>query len=395
MSAPAVPPRPRRILHLVSSERWTGVAEPVVSVALHQQRAGCEVWLACIPSRSFEREAKRRGLRVLTDLYLDRRLNPFHVLGDLRFLRRFVERERIDVVHVHLINDHWLAALALRGMRRRRLLARTVHRAEAPPGDPFHRWLFASATDLAIAICEDSRRRIEQKFGLPPPRAAAIHGAVDAERFHPRNDGSAIRRQLRLPRGVALCGLVARMVEGRGHRWLLESFGRLAECAPNLHLVLFGRGPLKQALKKLIRTNPNGARIILGGYRTTDLAEAYAALDFHLLLGPGSDGSCRAALEAMATGKPNVAVRTGVLPEIVRDGVDGLLVEPGDVEALAAALERLAQAPDEVARMGRGAREAVERRFGEGLRASKTLEAYAAAWNARFPSSGGEIPVFP
>ena len=123
MSAPAVEPRGARILHLVSSERWTGVAEPVVSVALHQQRAGCEAWLACIPSRSFEREAKRRGLRVLTDLYLDRRLNPFHVLGDLRRLRRFVERERIDVVHTHLINDHWLAALALRGMKRPRLLA--------------------------------------------------------------------------------------------------------------------------------------------------------------------------------------------------------------------------------------------------------------------------------
>ena len=374
-----------RILHLVSSDRWTGVAEPVASLASHQQAAGCEVGLACVPSRSFERQAKRRGLRVLTSLYLNRRLNPIHLIKDLRFLRQFVRDERIQVVHTHLIHDHWVAALALRGGDRPILLVRTVHRVESLRADLFHRWLFASATDLTIAISAESRRLLAARLGLAADKTRVVYGAVDAARFRPDLDGSGFRRELKIPPGAPLGGIVARMVEGRGHGWLLEAFGRARRQAPELYLVLVGRGPLKKPLRAEIARLGPGKRIIMAGYRGDDLPQAYAAMDFHILLGQGSDGSCRAVLEAMASGKPNIVVRRGVLPETVRDGEDGLLVEPNDVDGLAAAMVRLAAQPQETAAMGRNARRRVEERFREEIRAHETLAAYRDAWRRRFP----------
>ena len=384
-----------RILHLVSSDRWTGVAEPVAGLAFHQQALGCEVWLACAPSRSLERHAKRRALRVLTDLYLDRRLNPLHLIKDLQILARFVRSERIHVVHAHLIHDHWIAALALRKAKASALLVRTVHRAEGPHVDPFHRWLFDSATDLTIAISEESAGVLSQRLKLAPAATRVIYGGVDAERFHPGLDGSEFRREMAIPSGAPLGGIVARMVEGRGHRWLLESFSRAVRRVPDLHLVLVGRGPLKKQLRAEIARHPRREQIRMAGYRMEDLPQAYAAMDFHILLGQGSDGSCRAALEAMAAGKPNIVVRQGVLPETVREGQEGLLVEPNDVAGLAEALARLASRREEAAAMGRNARRAVEERFRDEIRAQETLAAYAHAWEARFGGRGLESPAFP
>jgi glycosyltransferase involved in cell wall biosynthesis len=138
--------------------------------------------------------------------------------------------------------------------------------------------------------------------------------------------------------------MVSRIKAGRGHDLALAAFARLRQQTPNVRLLFVGRGEGEAELRSRVNVSGLADRVYFLGYRTDDLPAIYAALDVHLLLGEGSDGTCRAALEAMACGTPVVALPVGTLPETIHDGETGLLVEH-DPEALAAAVEEVLSAP--------------------------------------------------
>ena len=328
-----------RILHLASSERWTGVAEPVVSLAREQQKAGCQVWLACVPGQSFERFARRHGVTVLEQFHLDRRLHPLRFWQDLRGIRRFVRENQIEIIHSHLLHDNWVAALALLGAQKPPLLVRTFHRWERPRSDIFHKWLFGRRNDLTIATSHSLLALFDGLIRLAPGTTAVIYGGVNYERFRPDLSRDTLRQEFRIASDAPVAGIVARMTPGRGHRWLLNAVPEIIRRMPQARVLLIGRGPLKRQLRADIASNSLGEHVILAGYRRTDLPEAYAALDVSLFLGMGSEGTCRAVLEAMATGRPVIAVREGALLEIVEDGKTGLLIEPDNPQALADAID--------------------------------------------------------
>ena len=110
---------------------------------------------------------------------------------------------------------------------------------------------------------------------------------------------------------------------------LLIGFGQLLERLPEARLLLVGKGERRERLEQLVAELGLGQRVIFTGYRDRDLPQVLAAADCFALMAAGSDESCRAALEAMAAGRPVVARAVGALPETVVDGETGLLVDGG------------------------------------------------------------------
>jgi len=218
---------------------------------------------------------------------------------------------------------------------------------------------------------------------LAPGTTRVIYGGVDFERFRPDLSGESVRREFAVPADAPAAGIVARLTHERGHRWLLNAVPEVARRLPEARFFIVGRGPLKRPLRGELASSPLRERVIMTGYRRKDLPETYAALDVALFLGMGSEGTCRAALEAMATGRPVIATRAAALPEIVEDGKTGLLVELDNVGELAEATVRLLGDRAQRERMGRAARQAVLDRFCEHHRAAATLEAYRAIWRQR------------
>ena len=94
MSETANTPGDFRILHMLSSERWTGAAEPVVSLARYQEELGHATWFACTPGKSLEKRARMMGLQMAPGFRLNRRATVGH-LSDILSLRRFVRQNRI------------------------------------------------------------------------------------------------------------------------------------------------------------------------------------------------------------------------------------------------------------------------------------------------------------
>ncbi|HZS31957.1 MAG TPA: glycosyltransferase family 4 protein [Methylomirabilota bacterium] len=363
--------RALRLLHLVANRWWTGNAEPAVDLARALQARGHAVWFACVPGDALEEHARAAGLTVVPGLALERTARPWRLLGEVAAVRRVLRERRIDLVHAHQTHDHWIAALA-RGTQPARLV-RSVHHRRAVHRDPGSAWLFGR-TDAVIAVSDGIRARL-RAVGVLEERLRLVPGAVDAARFPPELDGAAVRAELGLG-DAPVVGCVARLVPGRGHDVLLHAVARLRARLPAVRLVLVGRGEHRPALETLVGALDLASTVVFAGYRGPDLPAMLAALDCVVLLGAGSEESCRAVLEAMAARRPVVAAPVGAVPETVVDGETGILVAP-EADAVARAVEAVLRDPARARRLGEAGRRRVETLFTPVRRAERVEAVYA------------------
>lgn len=355
--------RPLSVLHTLAYPEWTGPAEPVVALARAQQEAGCRVRLAIDNLREGDLAERVRaaGLELDERWVLSVKAGPILTMRDVLAFKRLFASDELDIVHAHRSHDHTLAALAWPGRRRRDggpALVRTLHTARAASAS--RRWQLRRADGL-VCVAERFRRELVERAVAEPDRVVAIEGAVDAGRFCP-GSGARLRVELGIDADAPVVGIVARMHADRGHRTLLEAWEMVAARRPDARLLIAGRGELEPDLRAQVAEQPWSETVVFAGYRR-DLPELYRALDLKVILAPGNDGSCRAALEAMACGVPVLAAAEDALAEIVSDGRSGRLVAPGDARALGEALCEVLQDPDCLKRWGAEARREAERRF--------------------------------
>jgi glycosyltransferase involved in cell wall biosynthesis len=343
--------RSLRILHLAANRWWTGSADPVIRLVSGLQALGHHVLLGVTPGDRFEAKARAAGLPLVEGLHLRARLAPLELAKDAVRLRALVTSEGIDIVHAHHSHDHWLS-LVIRARHPaggRAVLVRTFHNVRSVkrsvPARPLYRY---TAAVFAVSRQIEARCR---EVGLPAERVHWIPGAADLPRFGEPADGQAIREEFKLGRGPVVVS-VARFAANRGHEQLLAGFRELLARLPDARLLLVGKGERRDRLEQLVAELGLGHRVVFTGYRDRDLPQVLAAADCFALMAAGSDESCRAALEAMAAGRPVVARAVGALPETVVDGETGLLIADESPGAVAAALTAILGDPARARAMG-------------------------------------------
>jgi phosphatidylinositol alpha-1,6-mannosyltransferase len=366
---------------VVANRWWTGTADPALDLACRLRERGHEVAFACIRGDVLEGHVRAAGLPLVEGLSLERTAPPWRLALDVRRLGRILREQAMDVVHAHQTHDHWLAALARTGGVTR--LIRTVHHRRAVHGGVAGRWLLRR-TDALVAVSEGIAARL-RAAGAPGGRLTVVAGAVDVGRFSPRADGRRVRAELGLGQAPVV-GCVARMAPGRGHEILLRAAALLRDRVPTLRVVLVGRGEHAPALEALAGSLGLAETVVFAGYRSEDLPAVLASFDCFVLLGTGSEESCRAALEAMAAGRPVVATRVGALPETVVDGETGWLVD-GEPGAVASRVATLLTDPALASRMGAAGRRRVEALFTPERRAAAVEAVYRSVLEGR-PARG-------
>jgi glycosyltransferase involved in cell wall biosynthesis len=365
--------RPLRVLQVVANRWWTGSADPALDLARALKERGHSVWFACVRGDVLEARVRAAGVSLVEELSLERTARPSRLAAQIRTLRRVVQEREIDVVHAHQTHDHWLAALGRRGTAAR--LVRTVHHRRAAHAGPAPRWLLRR-TDALIAVSEGIAARL-RATGAPAALVTVVPGAVDTERFAPSVDGRPVRLELGLGDAPTV-GCVARMVPRRGHDVLLRAVAMLRDRMPDVRLVLVGRGEERPALEGLVKELGLEKTVVFSGYRGADLPGVLAALDCFVLLGMGSEESCRAVLEAMAVGRPVVAAPVGAVPEVVVDGETGRLVPPAP-DQVAAGLEAVLRDRERARQLGAAGRRRVEALFTRSRRAALVEAVYTQA----------------
>lgn len=348
-----------KILHLLSYHLYTGAAEPVLRLARAQRRLGVDARLAIDTHRPGDLVERAADYQVplVAGLALSVKAGPLAQLADVMRLHRWLLRRDWQVVHCHRSHDHVLATLAATGISGT-LLVRTVHTARSL--GPRRGWLLRRA-DGVITCCRKHRQLLIQRGWQPAGRVLAVEGVVEPGELHAR--GTDLRRELGLSPQALVVGMVARMKPGRGHDLLLTAWRRVARESHRARLLLVGRGEEEQRLRVLVAGDEILAgSVIFTGYRR-DLGRVYRTLDLKIMLAPGNDGTCRAALEAMACGVPVLAARVDALAEIVADGHTGRLVEAGRPGLLAETILALLSDRDQLRTMGRQAAASAVKRF--------------------------------
>jgi sugar transferase (PEP-CTERM/EpsH1 system associated) len=220
---------------------------------------------------------------------------------------------------------------------------------------PFYDCCYANST----AMLEWNSKVI----GVPEHKSRLLGNGIDADKFHPPLAG---KQQLAcFGPGCTVIGTVGRIEHVKDHAGLLEAFillrARLPEQSAHLRLAIIGDGPLLPALRARADAAGIGALVWLPGARS-DVADILRGLDIFAMssLAEGTPGS---ALEAMASGLPVVGTRVGGIPEVIDDGVTGILVPPSDPAAMADALGRYACSPDMARQHGAAGRERILRKY--------------------------------
>ena len=191
---------------------------------------------------------------------------------------------------------------------------------------------------------------------------------------------AASRAALGLPPNGPLVGIVGRLAAIKDHESFLRAAGRVADARPDVTFVVAGDGALRagleaQALRLL------GDRVRFLGW-VTDLPRLYGALEV-VVLTSRNEGTPVALIEAGAAGRPAVATDVGGVPDVVRDGVTGFVVPPGDHEAVAARILALLEHPETAAAMGEAGREWVRSRFAAERLVEDLIALYAGLLEAK------------
>ena len=312
---------------------------------------------------------------------------PFMIAG-MFAVWRLCRRERYDVIHVH-----WPVPLALWGWAARRARSTPVVltfygielrwvKRSLPFLKGFVRWICRWA-DRVVAISSATAREIRELIDVPV--AVIPYTTPFAGHSAPRALATGPAKRLTIL-------FIGRLVELKGLAYLIEAAARLDGRVP-VRIVAIGIGPERERLEALARER-NVEVDFRNKVPDAELHQAFVTSD--LLVLPSiidargdTEGLGVALLDAMSYGIPAIASRVGGIPDIIEDGVSGLLVPPADPQALAAAIERLARDPAYARRLADAGRQRLRTHFSWDVITAKWDAVYSAV-SARRPAASSK-----
>ena len=365
-----------RCLHLLSDWKWTGPAEPVVSLCEALKLAGLDVILAFrkppadFKERTVAKEAGRRGVPSYDGLRLNRYFSPGDWLFDLRSIGAFARDHGIDIIHTHLTHDHCIAAASLLGRRARPLLVRTDHKRDGlAAGLPMS--MLLRRTDGLVAYGKTILKHDRETFSFPAERSAVLPPGVRV----PDSPAPDLRTSLNIGQGEKVVGIIGRLKPDRGYETILKAFKTLRSRMDGVKLVIVGRSSqIKESIMRPMAGLGLEGDVLLAGYRLDDYFSMIATFDLFIMMRAGSDGTARALREVLAMGKPAIVSDRGMLPELVRDGENGYVASTE--EELVARMEQVLCDGSLRERLGAAARRIALEEWDYRIQARRLMEFY-------------------
>jgi glycosyltransferase involved in cell wall biosynthesis len=353
-----------RVLTLVDRPDITGGGERIaVTLAMKLDPARFDRVLCATRSAAgptFESELRTAGVRTMS---LNRR-SKFDLYSWWPLIS-FLRRERVDILHSHKFGSNVWAALigslagvpvtiaheqswasarfSLSGERARAFLDREV---------------ISRGADAFVAVSEADRRRMIDIEGIDADRIRVLPNAIPAP---PAPSGRDVRAEVGISAQDPVVGTVCQLRPEKAVDLLVEAADLLREEFPRIKVLVAGDGSERERLEREVRDRGLHGHVFLLGTRR-DVPDVLAALNVAVCCSD-FEGTPLSVMEYMAAGCPVVATRVGGLPELVDDGVNGLLFERRDPHDLAAAIGALLRDPARASAMGERGRQRQRREF--------------------------------
>src|SRR6187200_2797093 len=354
-------------IHIDTARTWRGGQNQVLLTVLGMRALGHRAMLVAHPAGQLRQRA-REGLDLLA-------LTP-RMEMDLSAawrLARVIAQERPDVIHAHDPHGVAMAALALSmstsSAKPPLIAARRVDFRLR--GNALSRWKYRQV-DCFICASEFIRRMLLGD-GVDEGRAVTVHEGIDLERVAAA-PAADLHGEFWLPRDSPIVGNVAALVPHKGQRHLIDAAALVVQKVPDARFVIAGEGELRESLERQIREKHLEKHVTLLGFRP-DVLSLHKAFDV-FVMSSVTEGLGTSLLDAMASGKPVVATTAGGIPEVVEDGLTGLLVPPRDHDAMADAIVRLLTDADLRRQMGEAGLASARERFSVDRMVLDTLRVY-------------------
>jgi glycosyltransferase involved in cell wall biosynthesis len=313
--------------------------------------------------------ALQKGVQPLVIPQLGREISPLRDWMTLIRLYRLFRDRRPHIVHTHTAKAGTVGRLAAR-LAGVPVVVHTFH------GHVFHDYFgplqtrvfigierfLASLSDRIVTVSDGQRRELAD-YGVASldkmavvPLGFELDALLNCESLR-----GQLRRELGIPEGMALVGVVARLTAIKNHRLFLDAARLIVEAGQEAMFLVVGDGELRAELEAYVAELGLAERVIFTGWRR-DLSRIYADLDV-VVLSSLNEGTPVSLIEAMAAAKPVVATRVGGVSDVVLDKKSGYLVQSKDMEGLTGGILALLRAPDRAREMGRVGRAAVHPKY--------------------------------
>ena len=323
-------------LHIDTARTWRGGQNQVLLTVNGLRSIGQRAALVAHPDGELRRRADE-GLELI----------PIASRSEMDLsaawrLARVVKRLQPDVIHAHDPHGVAMASLALSlgsgaapsGRAPALLASRRVD--FHLKGNSFSRWKYHEV-DCFIAASNAIQAMLVAD-GVPSDKVVTVHEGIDIDHVlaaPPVN----VHETFFLPHQAPVVGNVGALVPHKGQRHLIEAAHLVVQELPDVRFIILGEGELREHLEHVVREHHLEKHVLLPGFRI-DVLGCIKGFDL-FVMSSVTEGLGTSLLDAMACTKAIVASRTGGIPEVVEDEVNGVLVEPRDHHALAAAIVRL------------------------------------------------------
>ncbi len=336
-----------RVLYLVNTLDIGGTETQMVQTALRLRSTSRHVTVGCLSAKGPLLEVLQQAGIPVVEFRKKKTLLSFNGVYQLMRLALFLRRGQFHVIHAHDLGANLLGVPAGWLARTPVIISSRRYLADLDWYTPWRSKIITIIYRLSTHVVVNSscvRQLLVERDRLPPEKIHVIYNGVDVDRFAGgRRDREGLLGSL--GSGSKLIAVVANMYSRvKGHACLIEAARIVCRAVPRAKFVLIGDGAERPRLEQQVRQAwLEGNFLFLG--RRQDVPELLACCDLSVLPSE-AEAMSNSVLESMAAGLPVVATRVGGTPEIIVDGVDGLLVPPRNAPAFADAILRILQDAD-------------------------------------------------
>jgi glycosyltransferase involved in cell wall biosynthesis len=319
-------------LHLESSGSWGGQEYRTCLEINWLNFHGHSAWLICDPKSEVYPKAQELGTRVST-MPMRWRIDP---IASLR-IWLFCRRHRVDLIKTYSSKDHWLCLPLF-------LCGWPVTRARCitdPLGNKSRAFIYKHGCAKIVADAQVIKKQLVEQNGIAPEKIDVIGSGVDLSKFKPGLDGMKFRQEMGFSAETPVIANIGMIRSDKGQMKLMKAALVVLKQRPDARFIFVGQGTgdrlREMKLRQAIYDSGLENKIIMLGYRW-DTPDILAAANMVVIASLCTEASPIVLREAFASGRPVVATKIGDVPEIIRDGENGLMVEPNDSNALATSI---------------------------------------------------------
>ena len=335
------------VIHLVEELTIGGLEKILTSIVLNLDKKKYNVSVWCLREGGFfANKLAKEGIDFKI-LHISTSRNPLSIYK----LYKLLKSRKFDIIHTHAYSAGTIGRMSafLAGVP---VIISHNHSVYDYYNRRYHfvEWFLSLITDRVVCVSDIVNRFANETQRINARKLITIHNGIDSEYTVLEKRTSVLRKELGIPVDHSVICTIAHMEEHKGIKYLLESASLLLQSRNDVSFLVVGEGRLKEKLKILCADLKIEENVVFAGERG-DIPEILSLTDIFVL--PSlREGLPLTILEAMACGKPVIATNVGGIPEVVKDGVSGILISPKDPESLHSAMNELLGDREKMKKMG-------------------------------------------